>query len=579
MKPLPLLSIPAVTPPYLATSVGAAFGTGFHDEERGGPDTFRWMGQEAVLTFPSSGVERYLEMRVFSEFHDLSQHLTVEASGTRVFEGPIVHGWSAISVPVPEGWREVVLRLSRIFPAEHHPGDPRTLGIRVQAPRVHEDPVRHAAIRAQQDNAVANVRDLRAGRVRLQSTPPTLGIDLHGSCNVKPPCVYCEWDHSKALEGDMAEVPFTLDTLREMGPFFDQAGSLVNCSIGEPFMMRSFDDLLDAFGNGGKLLEMTTNGQILTERNVQKLLGRPIDLYVSLDAATPLTYSRLRNDMFERILVNLRRLVAAKGGRSGLPRLHLVFMPMKCNVHELDDFVALCADIGADRLVLRPLNYSDSIDLEWERAGYRYVYKDELLPLPTLVQVSARAAELCRALGVPLADQMDFGGSLQEAVGGASPAAEPAPAAPPSTPPPVREQPVEVVPAAPTGPLPSLGAEQQPACTEPWTSLYILRRGVLPCCYGGSPIAPMTDYRAAWNGELMQSIRSELLQGRFHDYCLRSTACPIVRKSEAAAVLPTRQRWLMKARHAWWRLNRDTGGWPQRRLAQIRTLLRGGPRK
>ena len=113
--------------------------------------------------------------------------------------------------------------------------------------------------------------------------------------------------------------------------------------------MKQIDELLDTFGNTGKVLEMTTNGQILTERNIQKLVGRPIDLYISLDAATPLTYSRLRNDTFEKILGNLRRLIAAKGGRGGFPHVHLVFMPMRCNVHELDAFVQLCAELGVDR--------------------------------------------------------------------------------------------------------------------------------------------------------------------------------------------------------------------------------------
>ena len=102
----------------------------------------------------------------------------------------------------------------------------------------------------------------------------SLGIDLHGACNVKPPCVYCEWDFTKALEGEQVDTPFTLETLKDFGPFFDNAESLVNCSIGEPFMMKPIDDLFDAFDRGGKVLEMTTNGQILTDRNIQKLIGR-----------------------------------------------------------------------------------------------------------------------------------------------------------------------------------------------------------------------------------------------------------------------------------------------------------------
>ncbi len=579
---LKMATVAAPQPLYVTTAAEVSFGQGFYPEEREG-EPFCWMGDRGTLLVAPAAAARFLEVWVLSEFFDLSQRLTIGA-GNHAEECALVHGWAALSIDVPPGADRIEFQLNKTFPRAYYPADPRTLGIRVRQPRVHQDAVRHAAIRSQYRNSVLNSEELDAGRTELRSTPPSLGIDLHGVCNVKPPCVYCEWDYSKDLEGKNVDTPFTLDTLRDWGPFFDHSVSLVNCSIGEPFMMKNIDDLLDAFGNGGKVLEMTTNGQILTERNIQKLLGRPIDLYISLDAATPLTYSRLRNDTFEKILGNLRRLIAAKGGRTGLPRVHLVFMPMKCNVHELEDFVRLCAELNVDRMVLRPLNYSDSIALNWERAGYTFVYKDELLPFETLVRASGRAARLSRDLGVELADQMDFGGSMRELFeetfaageegppsGHAAPAhhehveitpgdrltaAQPAGSAPP---------PIENLSVTPSeGPMPSLGAERRPMCTEPWKSMYILRRGVLPCCYGGAPIAEMNDYREAWNSPLMQGIRGELLKGRFHDYCLKSPACPIVRKSEEAATLPFRQRWIMRARHLWWRFNRDTRGLPNR---------------
>ena len=58
---------------------------------------------------------------------------------------------------------------------------------------------------------------------------------------------------------------------------------------------------------------------------------------------------------------------------------------------------------------MRPLNFSDSIDLRWERNGYVFDYENELLPFDELVAASARAAALCREYGVALSDQMDFG--------------------------------------------------------------------------------------------------------------------------------------------------------------------------
>jgi len=472
------------------------------------------------------------------------------------------------------------LVVNKTYPFEYHPDDARTLGVRISGVKLHGNAERHTAILRQHRNLVANQRELLTGETVLGSTPPTLGIDLHGACNVKPPCVYCEWDVSKAAEGDSATVPFTSDTLREWGAFFENSVTLINCSIGEPFMMRNLDELLEIFGRTGKTLEMTTNGHILTDRNIQKLLGLPIDLYVSLDAATAETYARLRNDTFPRLLDNLRRLIAAKGGRGNPPFVHLVFMPMRCNLGELEEFVRLAARLEVDRLVLRPLNYSDNSTLDWERAGYHFEYKRELLPFDELVAASARAVRLARQLRVELADQMDFGGSMREMFRADSETADaqgPGPAEPPTLEATADRHAVSAGPSAPKAPrprlrqvedmtpaLPALGPDRMPACTEPWKSLYILRRGVLPCCYGGEPIAPMEQYREAWNSTKMQAIRRELVAGRFHDYCLRSTACPIVRKSENAHLLPPGQQWFLRARHLWWRFNRETGERPNR---------------
>lgn len=358
----------------------------------------------------------------------------------------------------------------------------------------------------------------------------------------------------------MVDVPFTRDTLESWGELFSGANNLVNCSIGEPFMMKNFDELLDIFGDQGKALEMTTNGQILTERNIEKLLDRDIDLYISLDAATPQTYARLRNDTFEKILENLGRLIQAKGGRGGLPRVHLVFMPMRCNVDELDAFVELCSRLEVDRLVLRPLNFSEGIGLKWEREGYTFDYPRELLPFDELIRVSTRAAELCHEQGVPLSDQMDFGGAMDDLFG--EPTEEDEACQPPASPDdsfaPAEE------PKGGSDEHVTLGEEKLPACTEPWSSLYILRRGIHPCCYGGHPVAPMDGFEQAWNSPIVQDIRAELATGKFHRYCLRSPSCPIVRKDSHAGTLPGAQTVFLRVREFLQRLDRRMGGAPAR---------------
>jgi hypothetical protein len=86
-------------------------------------------------------------------------------------------------------------------------------------------------------------------------------------------------------------------------------------------------------------------------------------------------------------------------------------------------------------------------------------------------------------------------------------------------------------------------------------------------------VARMEAYRDTWNAPEVQAIRRSLVQGRFHDYCLRSPACPIIRKSDRAGLLPRRQRLLLHARDAWSVLNRQTWGVPNMAWRPVRRVI------
>lgn len=75
-----------------------------------------------------------------------------------------------------------------------------------------------------------------------------------------------------------------------------------------------------------------------------------------------------------------------------------------------------------------------------------------------------------------------------------------------------------------------LGYSKFPLCREPWESYYILRRGILPCCYGNPIVAPMKDWKEAWNSPEIQEIRRYLSQGKLSPYCRKSLGCPIVQR-------------------------------------------------
>jgi MoaA/NifB/PqqE/SkfB family radical SAM enzyme len=576
-----------------------SWGSGFYDTEQESGFPFRWMSAQGRLQWEPIPEPAFLEIEVFTPTRDLSQTLTIESGPARECFA-LVHGWSSRSVELPRHVSSVELRASHVLPAQAHPGDPRRLAIRVRSPVLHRDGERHRTVTASAENAERNMREMLSGATRLESTPVSLGIDMHGACNVNPPCVYCDWDESKRLEGVNVTRPFTVETLRSYGRLFEKASQLVNCSIGEPFMKRDLPDILGLVDDHGPLLELSTNGQILTETQLRSLLGRRIHLYVSIDAATAETYARLRNRRFAPVIENVRRIVQAKGGRGRYPLVFLVFMPMPANLDELDAFVRLCAELEVDQFVLRPLNVNPDLNLRWSRGDYSFNYQRELLPLDEKIRIAGRAQELCRILGVPFANQLDFGGATstmfeelfeegrQQARGQGADETSPSdsvgarlPAAAVPSPSPADEATVSS-PPSPVVADAALTDTAWPICTEPWRALYIVRRGVLPCCYGGRPIAEMDEGEAAWNGPTLRSIREGLAQGRFHRYCLRTTSCPIVQKHRRRDALPPGERALARLYDVWFTLNRWTGGIPRGGWRLAKTLYsfarRGGPR-
>jgi MoaA/NifB/PqqE/SkfB family radical SAM enzyme len=387
---------------------------------------FRWMSSKARATLAEAVVRdfRYLVFAVFSEYTDYSQRLTVSFNGRQVADLPLLFQWCYYTVdlrsadqdkakstsasPPPQGG-ELWLGLNKVFPAKYHPGDGRELGVRVGVFDFHNDRQRHEDFLFFHSNAQLNYQEMLAGKAELTSYPLNLGIDLYGKCNIKPPCVYCLWDRMKVMEGEQADLVIDDRTLESYGPFFKSARNLVNCSFGEPLLHPRFQEILETVGRHGKFLELSTNGQAFTERTVRALVGKPVYLYVSLDAATPETYAKIRNDRWEGIIPNLELLSRERKKAGNFPKLFMVFMPMRVNRQDLEPYFELCRRLEADALVLRPLLYLWNPKIEADRGGYHFDYKKEMLSWEETEEIIRESERFSKTYGVPLANQFNFG--------------------------------------------------------------------------------------------------------------------------------------------------------------------------
>jgi MoaA/NifB/PqqE/SkfB family radical SAM enzyme len=391
-----------------------AGGEGWHPWEFQEHIPFRWMKREArvVLTGRRRRGRRYITMPVFSEFDDLSQVLTISAGDKKVASWPLVYKWASYSCALPSadaGDLDLIFRLNKVVPPEYHPMEPRELGIHVGPLGLHDDESRHERARFVYENAVTNQRELESGATLLSSFPLNLGIDVYGRCNIKPPCVYCMWGPMKALEGDAADAVVDERTLEQYGPFFSAARSLLNCSFGEPLLHPRLEAMLDLLARADKTAELSTNGQAFTPRTVRALAGRRLFLYVSLDAASRETYARLRNDRWDDVVTGLMCLREARRRAAGLPKLFVVFIPMRANLQDLEACFKLCRMVDANALALRPLLYQVGTGMAADRGGYHYDYDRELLGRDETHAVLKDAARYAGQYGVHLLNQFDFG--------------------------------------------------------------------------------------------------------------------------------------------------------------------------
>ena len=367
-----------------------------------------------------------------------------------------------------------------------------------------DDPAEFVMLRQVQRNLWLNQQEFRRGLSVLSSTPPALRLTLETRCNIpetSQACVYCPWDWAKLAERGAPRV--TADTLTQLGAIYQSATEVVDCSVGEPTMHKELGPYVARLDRDGKQLSLVTNGQLLTPRIRRELLGKNLDLYVSVDAPTAAGYARLRNDRFEDVVANVTALCDEKRSRGDLPKVYLACIVMRSTWDDLAEMFLLAGRLGVDVLKLRPLNLDENVPHVVTNNGYRFDYADEVLSAVELAELNDRATRLSLEYGVKVYVES------------------------------------EEFPLCITEP-------DAPICNEPWRTMYVLSRGIMPCCYATEPLARWSEQgdrsleqflRDVFNGSGYQEIRRELAAGRLSDYCQRTASCPIVKQRRAQGQL------------------------------------------
>ena len=339
------------------------------------------------------------------------------------------------------------------------------------------------------------------GRTLLESNP--IAIDYIGTfsgCNMRPPCPKCFAPPPTAIR-----YAWDGNLYRGLEGFLATASNLQEGTQGEILMLPHFEDFLEATGQDKPRLSIVTNATLMDASKIEAMVGQLNAVCISLDAASPATYSKLqgRPEQFEQVLQNVRALVERRntsGSRS--PFIQFGYTFCNENAEEFPSFCRMAKDIGVDRAVAITLLGVEGLEIRkarpQKRRDFRFIY-------PEQVPLEENAHRVVQQAKAEFADSgMTVWTDIDQ---------------------------IAATMCVDDG---ELDVMEGPTCATPWTCFVPTPNGVTShCVWGGG--YKVGDWRqqgpqGVWNGEELTQIRKDILRYGTSRPCLMSQYCPLTRR-------------------------------------------------
>lgn len=180
---------------------------------------------------------------------------------------------------------------------------------------------------------------------RLRSYPKRLQILPTMRCNYR--CLMCfqsEDVHKNGPELDFA----IMEKIERILPYVKS----VYFTGGEPLLYHEYDRMIGMLQKYKCDLSISTNGSLMSGKRLEMLFKAMHTVKISLDAATPETYAKIRRGGdFSRVVRNIIALQKLKlDNNSIFPLVHLSMVAMKSNIAELSRLVVLAHGLGISRI-------------------------------------------------------------------------------------------------------------------------------------------------------------------------------------------------------------------------------------
>jgi len=261
--------------------------------------------------------------------------------------------------------------------------------------------------------------------------------------------------------------------------------------LGEPMMHPRFFDMVRYATDKGIQVTINTNLTLLNPERTERLVNSGLDhLYFSIDGSTAETYERIRKRAhYDRVLRNAEMLLETRKRLGNeLPRLSLVMVIMRQNLHELPDLVRLADRWSVDKFFVQHLSH----DFGEPTLPEEYRPMRDYTAAQSLAHESPERVDHYFNEALALAESLGVNLRLPRTT-------------------PKRYEP---------------GTRGRDRCDWPWTGAYISYEGyMMPCCMVSTPdranFGKVTDHTLAsvWNSAEYNRFREQLDSDDPPDIC------------------------------------------------------------
>lgn len=206
-------------------------------------------------------------------------------------------------------------------------------------------------------------------------------LDLTNKCNNK--CPMCTGGNENNAELSRTQIDMIIESLAEI----DCKGIILSGG-GEPLVSPHFSYAVEQIRRHGMKIGLNSNGLALDEEKIDIILKNCEYFRISLDAASPEMYKKthgMSKEIFEKVIDNCTKFANKKREIKADISYGIGFLTSNDTIKELEDFIVLCKNTGADFAQFRPFT-GDFTDISSEFSDLKNKYETDTFFIRASVQ-------------------------------------------------------------------------------------------------------------------------------------------------------------------------------------------------